>query len=119
MLVHHAARLGHGSFTFSISEAGADIVETNTFNSIYRSPWLTTTWSRTLYELNLAGARAAKRAADRVDGEGSSAAVLCIAGAIGPTNRTCSISTDDAQRCDARGQRMKSWSMPSYDERAA
>jgi 5-methyltetrahydrofolate--homocysteine methyltransferase len=73
-------------------EAGADIVETNTFNS--------TSVSMTdykleahAYDLNLAGAKAAKRAVDIVQAKDPSRTCF-VAGAIGPTNRTCSISTD-------------------------
>ena len=73
-------------------EAGADIVETNTFNSTSISmadyklePYV--------YEMNVAGARAAKQAADWVTAKDPSRPRF-VAGAIGPTNRTCSISTD-------------------------
>jgi 5-methyltetrahydrofolate--homocysteine methyltransferase len=73
-------------------EAGADIVETNTFNSTsvsmadYRlEPYV--------YDLNLAGARVAKQAAARVMQKDPSRPRF-VAGAMGPTNRTCSISTD-------------------------
>ena len=73
-------------------QAGADIVETNTFNS--------TSISMTdyklegfAYELNVAGARAAKKAVERVRAKDPSR-ICFVAGAIGPTNRTCSISTD-------------------------
>jgi 5-methyltetrahydrofolate--homocysteine methyltransferase len=72
-------------------DAGADLVETNTFNSTsisqadYRLEPVVT-------ELNLAAARLARRAAD------SAAARLgrpCfVAGALGPTNRTASMSPD-------------------------
>ncbi len=81
-------------------EAGADIVETNTFNSTsvsmadYRlEPFV--------YEMNVAGARAAKKAAERVMARDPSRICL-VAGAIGPTNRTCSISTD-VNSASARG----------------
>ena len=65
--------------------AGADIVETNTFSSTaialadYRQEKLA-------YELNLQGASLAKEVAARYDG--------WVAGVLGPTNRTCSISPD-------------------------
>ncbi len=73
-------------------EAGADIVETNTFNSTSVSmadykldPYV--------YEMNVAGARAARRAVEIVSAKDPSRPRF-VAGAMGPTNRTCSISTD-------------------------
>ena len=73
-------------------EAGADIVETNTFNSTSVSmadyklePYV--------YEMNAAGAQAARRAAEIVTKKDPSRSRF-VAGAMGPTNRTCSISTD-------------------------
>ena len=68
--------------------AGADIIETNTFNA--------TTISQADYglehlvpELNLAAARVAREAADAVTDRR-----VFVAGAIGPLNRTLSISRD-------------------------
>ncbi len=46
-----------------------------------------------VYEINVAGAQAAKKAVERVMAQ-DPARVCFVAGAIGPTNRTCSISTD-------------------------
>jgi 5-methyltetrahydrofolate--homocysteine methyltransferase len=73
-------------------EAGADIVETNTFNSQaisladYRMQALA-------YELSKAGAECAQRAVRRV--QAAQPARRCfVAGAIGPTTKTSSISTD-------------------------
>ena len=73
-------------------EAGADIIETNTFNSQaisladYRMEALA-------YELSKAGADCARRAANAV--MAAQPGRLCVvAGAIGPTTRTSSISTD-------------------------
>ncbi|MEW6247134.1 MAG: methionine synthase [Nitrospirota bacterium] len=73
-------------------EAGADIIETNTFNSTvismadYRlEPFV--------YDLNLAGAQAARRAVEAVTAKGPSRPRF-VAGAIGPTNRTASMSPD-------------------------
>jgi 5-methyltetrahydrofolate--homocysteine methyltransferase len=73
-------------------EAGADIVETNTFNStsISMADYGLDPYA---YELNVAGARAAKKAVQIVAGKAPSRPRF-VAGAIGPTNRTCSISTD-------------------------
>ena len=73
-------------------EDGADIVETNTFNSTSISMADYHLESHA-YELNLAGARAAKRAVERVTAKDPLRRCF-VAGAIGPTNRTCSISTD-------------------------
>src|SRR5690348_10113419 len=71
--------------------AGADIVATNTFSStaIAQSDY---GMEDIAYELNLAGARLAHEAAElarREDGR-----PRFVAGAIGPTNRTASISPD-------------------------
>ncbi len=73
--------------------AGADIVSTNTFSS--------TTIAQTdygmeniAYELNLAGAKLAREAAAQAEKEDGQRRF--VAGAIGPTNRTASISPDVA-----------------------
>ncbi|MGE0472389.1 MAG: methionine synthase [Nitrospirales bacterium] len=73
-------------------EAGADIIETNTFNSNaismadYRMEHLS-------YDLNVAGAQAARRAVARV--LATQPDRMCwVAGALGPTNRTASMSPD-------------------------
>jgi 5-methyltetrahydrofolate--homocysteine methyltransferase len=81
-------------------EAGADIVETNTFNStsISMADYKLEPYA---YELNLAGAKAAKRAVELVTLKDPSRTCF-VAGAIGPTNRTCSISTD-VQSAATRG----------------
>ena len=73
-------------------EAGADIIETNTFNS--QSISLADYGMESLaYELSKAGAECARRAADAV--EKSQPGRICfVAGAIGPTTKTSSISTD-------------------------
>ncbi len=73
-------------------EAGADLIETNTFNSTsismsdYRLEPL-------VYELNVAGAKAARRAVEAVMAKDPSRPRF-VAGAIGPTNRIASVSTD-------------------------
>jgi len=73
-------------------EAGADILETNTFNAQAIS--LADYGMEDLaYELSKAGAQAARRAADGVMKEQPGRACF-VAGAIGPTTRTSSISTD-------------------------
>ncbi len=73
-------------------EAGADIIETNTFNA--QSISLADYGMESLaYELSKAGAECARRAADAV--EKSQPSRICfVAGAIGPTTKTSSISTD-------------------------
>jgi 5-methyltetrahydrofolate--homocysteine methyltransferase len=73
-------------------EAGADIIETNTFNS--QSISLADYGMESLaYELSKAGAECARRAADRVE-RAQPGRVCFVAGAIGPTTKTSSISTD-------------------------
>jgi len=73
-------------------EAGADIIETNTFNSTSIS--LADYGMEGLaYELSLAGARIARKAADAVMAS-SSGRVCFVAGALGPTNKTASLSPD-------------------------
>ena len=72
-------------------EAGADIVETNTFNSTaiamadYQMEDL-------VYELNKEGAALARTVADEFEKKTSKPRF--VAGVLGPTNRTCSISPD-------------------------
>src|SRR3954471_14616922 len=71
--------------------AGADIVSTNTFSST-RIAQADYGMEDIAYELNLDGARLVRAAADiaaREDGR-----PRFVAGAIGPTNRTASISPD-------------------------
>jgi 5-methyltetrahydrofolate--homocysteine methyltransferase len=73
-------------------EAGADIIETNTFNSNAIS--LADYHMESLaYDLNLAGAQVAKRAVDRVQADNPDRDCW-VAGALGPTNRTASMSPD-------------------------
>src|SRR5258706_128132 len=73
-------------------EAGADIIETNTFNS--QSISLADYGMESLaYELAKAGAECARRAADAVE-KAQPGRVCFVAGAIGPTTKTSSISTD-------------------------
>jgi 5-methyltetrahydrofolate--homocysteine methyltransferase len=73
-------------------EAGADIVETNTFNS--QSVSLADYGMDDLgYELSKAGAECARRAVVHVMA-GQPARRCFVAGAIGPTTKTSSVSTD-------------------------
>ena len=71
-------------------EAGADIIETNTFNSTWlaQSDYGLEAYAR---ELNVAGARIARTTADA---HATPDKPRFVAGAIGPTNRTASISPD-------------------------
>src|SRR5216683_492597 len=71
--------------------AGADIVATNTFSStsIAQADY---DLSSIAYEMNLEGAKLARAAATRVIAEDGKQRF--VAGAIGPTNRTASISPD-------------------------
>ncbi|HWC60657.1 MAG TPA: homocysteine S-methyltransferase family protein, partial [Verrucomicrobiae bacterium] len=73
-------------------EAGADIIETNTFNSQAIS--LADYGMESLaYELSKAGAECARRAAEKVMAA-QPGRVCFVAGAVGPTTKTSSISTD-------------------------
>ena len=72
-------------------DAGADIIETNTFNStkISQADYGCEDFS---YELNFEGGRIAREAAD--DSMAKSNEMKFVAGVVGPTNRTCSMSPD-------------------------
>ena len=72
-------------------EAGADIIETNTFNSSAPSQG-DYGLEGLVGELNLEAARLARRVADEVTAE--TGVVRFVAGALGPTNRTASLSPD-------------------------
>ncbi len=76
---------------FGYAVAGADILETNTFSStsIAQADY---GMEKVVYDLNFHGARLARRAAAKaraMDGRRR-----FVAGALGPTNRTASISPD-------------------------
>lgn len=73
-------------------EAGADIIETNTFNgtSISMADY---GMEEFVYEMNVESARIAKKAADEYT-KMNSAKPRYVAGAIGPTNKTTSLSPD-------------------------
>jgi 5-methyltetrahydrofolate--homocysteine methyltransferase len=71
--------------------AGADIVSTNTFSST-RIAQADYGMAEIAYELNAEGARLAREAANIAQEEDGRARF--VAGAIGPTNRTASISPD-------------------------
>ena len=73
-------------------EAGADILETNTFNatSISQADY---GMESLVYELNLSSARLAREEADRMTAKTPDQPRF-VAGAIGPTNKTLSLSPD-------------------------
>src|SRR6185436_13081130 len=73
-------------------EAGADIIETNTFNSNAVS-MADYGMTELVYELNSAGGRLARDAADEFSSL-TPALPRFVAGVLGPTSRTASISPD-------------------------
>ncbi|ORU91361.1 MAG: methionine synthase [Cycloclasticus sp. symbiont of Poecilosclerida sp. N] len=73
-------------------EAGADIIETNTFNST-RVAMADYDMQDLSYEINQASARIARKAADDIETKDPSRQCF-VAGILGPTNRTASISPD-------------------------
>jgi 5-methyltetrahydrofolate--homocysteine methyltransferase len=75
-------------------EAGADIIETNTFNSNAISMAEYGLEGR-IYDLNLASARVARQAAEKFMAENPGRRCF-VAGSIGPTSRTASMSQDVA-----------------------
>ena len=76
---------------YAFARAGADIVETNTFSSttIAQADYAL---EDAVHDLNAEGARIARRAVDRATAEDGKP--RWVAGAVGPTNRTASISPD-------------------------
>lgn len=70
--------------------AGADIIETNTFNAqrISQADYKMENFAR---EMNVAGARLARKAAQKYS---TPEKPRFVAGSIGPTNKTCSMSPD-------------------------
>ncbi len=77
---------------YAYLEAGADILETNTFNanSISMEDYH---MSDLVEELNVAAVAAARKAIDRYLAEGGQGSKF-IAGSVGPTNKTASLSPD-------------------------
>ncbi|MGZ8867494.1 MAG: methionine synthase, partial [Thermoanaerobaculia bacterium] len=71
-------------------EAGADIIETNTFSAQAIS-MADYGFQSFVYEMNVASARIARRAADAFSTKDRP---RFVAGALGPTNRTASLSPD-------------------------
>jgi 5-methyltetrahydrofolate--homocysteine methyltransferase len=81
-----------GAIHAAYLDAGADIIETNTFNSTAISQADYGTESL-VYELNCEAARLARVAADRTTARTPDQPRF-VAGILGPTNRTASISPD-------------------------
>ncbi|HPG10865.1 MAG TPA: homocysteine S-methyltransferase family protein [Chitinophagaceae bacterium] len=73
-------------------EAGADIIETNTFAAT-RIPQADYEMGNLAYEMNVEGAKIARRAADKYTAKDPSKPRF-VAGAIGPLNKTLSLSPD-------------------------
>lgn len=73
-------------------EAGADIIETNTFNAtaVSMADYHMQAYCR---EINLAAARLARKIADEYTAR-TSEKPRFVAGSVGPTNKTCSMSPD-------------------------
>lgn len=76
---------------YQFAMAGADILETNTFSgtTIAQADY---GLEGAIHDLSVAGAQVARRAADRAQAEDGKRRF--VAGAVGPTNRTASISPD-------------------------
>ncbi|MCI0732280.1 MAG: homocysteine S-methyltransferase family protein, partial [Methylococcaceae bacterium] len=73
-------------------DAGADIIETNTFNST-RIAMADYSMESLAYEINLESARLARSVADETSAKTPDRPRF-VAGVLGPTNRTASISPD-------------------------
>jgi 5-methyltetrahydrofolate--homocysteine methyltransferase len=73
-------------------EAGSDILETNTFNAT-RIAMADYGMEALAYEMNVASARLARQVADEFEAK-NPAKPRFVAGVIGPTNRTASMSPD-------------------------
>ncbi len=73
-------------------EAGADIIETNTFNStiVSQSDYKTDDYT---YEMNLESGKLARQAADNFTAQNPGKPRF-VAGTLGPTSKTCSLSPD-------------------------
>jgi 5-methyltetrahydrofolate--homocysteine methyltransferase len=80
-----------GAIHAAYVEAGADIVETSTFNST-RIAMADYGMEELVRELNVEGARLARRVCD--EAEAQDGRPRWVAGVLGPTNRTASLSPD-------------------------
>ena len=74
-------------------DAGADLIETNTFNA-NRVSMADYGMEEIIYELNRASAELARKAVDQVQGRSHSSSPRYVVGILGPTNRTASLSPD-------------------------
>ena len=74
-------------------EAGANIIETNTFNA-QRISLDDYGLTHIAYDLNVAAAKVAVNARNKFQQEHPNALPAFVAGAIGPTSKTCSLSPD-------------------------
>ena len=74
----------------SFLEVGADIIETNTFNAT-RTSMADYEMEELAYEINVASSKLAKKIAEEFSTEDKP---RFVAGVIGPTSRTCSLSPD-------------------------
>ena len=85
-------------------DAGADMIETNTFNStgISQADY---GMEKAVVEINRAGARLARAAADAATAKDPSRPRF-VAGALGPTNRTASLSPTSRGRHTATSPSM-------------
>ncbi|MBA1274159.1 methionine synthase [Stutzerimonas azotifigens] len=81
-----------GAIEKAYLDAGADILETNTFNAT-RVSQADYGMEELVYELNVEGARIARQVADAKTAETPDRPRF-VAGVLGPTSRTCSISPD-------------------------
>ncbi|MDM8349597.1 methionine synthase [Pseudomonas sp. sp1636] len=81
-----------GAIEKAYLDAGADILETNTFNATQVSQ-ADYGMQALVYELNVAGARLARQVADAKTLE-TPHKPRFVAGVLGPTSRTCSLSPD-------------------------
>ncbi|MDP2746677.1 methionine synthase [Pseudomonas sp.] len=81
-----------GAIEKAYLDAGADILETNTFNATQVSQ-ADYGMQALVYELNVEGARLARRVADAKTLETPDKPRF-VAGVLGPTSRTCSLSPD-------------------------
>ena len=87
-----SARGHQGGTSAKYFEVGADIVETNTFSStsIGMADYAMEDW---VYELNVQSAKLAREVADEFT-KANPHKPRFVAGSIGPTNRTASMSPD-------------------------
>ncbi len=74
-------------------DAGADIIETNTFNA-NRVSMADYGMENLVYELNLESAKIARRAIDSLPTSSTRSRPRFVSGAIGPTSKTLSMSRD-------------------------